>query len=189
MPADVAHRDASFLGLGPHDLDVLLAALLGELGEHDADRLAVAGRVDAEVGVADRLLDGVQRTRIEWADQHHPRLRRLERRQLLQRGRGAVVLGLQLVEHRRVGAAGSHGREILPGEIDGSGHLLDCVLDDVVDHGWSFRKYVSDEAGVGRGRLRRAPTCRCVRRRRHVRYWTRHRARRRAYRDCCRGPG
>ena len=55
--AQVAHRDPAVLGLGPGDLDVLLAALLGQLGEHAAQHLAVVGRVDAEVGVADGPLD------------------------------------------------------------------------------------------------------------------------------------
>src|SRR5262245_39840900 len=52
VPSEVADRHATVFGLGTGDLDVLLAALLGELGEHAAQQLAVVGRVHAEVGVA-----------------------------------------------------------------------------------------------------------------------------------------
>src|SRR4051794_31169554 len=41
----VADRDPAVLGLGARDLDVLLAALLGELGEDAAQHLAVVGGV------------------------------------------------------------------------------------------------------------------------------------------------
>src|SRR3954465_4365572 len=55
--AGAANRDPGVLGLVLGQLDVLLTPLLGELGQGHADRLAVVGGVDAEVGVADRLLD------------------------------------------------------------------------------------------------------------------------------------
>src|SRR6185437_10402004 len=37
VAADVADGDPAVLGLGPGHLDVLLAALLGQVGEHDPD--------------------------------------------------------------------------------------------------------------------------------------------------------
>jgi hypothetical protein len=57
MASDVAHRDAAFFGLLLGDLDELLTALLGQLGEDTTDHLAVIGWVDPEIGFADRLLD------------------------------------------------------------------------------------------------------------------------------------
>src|SRR3712207_2515476 len=51
--AHVAHRHPTVLGLGAGELDVLLATLLGQLGEDAAQHLAVVGWVDAQVGVAD----------------------------------------------------------------------------------------------------------------------------------------
>src|SRR4051794_3230656 len=58
--AHVADGDLGVLALGTGLLDQVTAALLGQLGEHHADDLAVVGRVDAEVAVADGLLDGRQ---------------------------------------------------------------------------------------------------------------------------------
>src|SRR6478609_4429119 len=71
---DVVLADLAVLGLGLGDLDVLLATLLGELREHAPDHLAVVGRVDAEVGVADRLLDGLHRALVVGLDEDDPRL-------------------------------------------------------------------------------------------------------------------
>src|SRR5688500_13559634 len=44
--AHAAYGDAALLGLGPGQLDELLAALLGELGQRHAQDLAVVGGVD-----------------------------------------------------------------------------------------------------------------------------------------------
>ena len=57
VAADRADRHLGVLALALGDLDQVAAALLGELREDDADDRAVVGRVDAEVAVADGLLD------------------------------------------------------------------------------------------------------------------------------------
>src|SRR5579875_2895748 len=57
VPPDVADRDPALLRLVAGDLDEVAAAVLGALREDDADDGAVTARVDAEVAVADRLLD------------------------------------------------------------------------------------------------------------------------------------
>ena len=131
----VAHRDPAVLGLGAGDLDVLLAALLGELGEHAAQHLAVVGRVHAEVGVADRLLDVGHRAHVVGRDQDDPRLGGGERGELLQRRRGAVVVDEDLVEHARVCArpariAANSSRV----GLDRLVHLAVGLVEDVVDH-------------------------------------------------------
>ena len=57
VAAHLADAVAAFLGVLVHELRQLLAALLGQRGNRDADDLAVVGRVQPEVGAADRLLD------------------------------------------------------------------------------------------------------------------------------------
>ena len=76
----VAHRDARVLGLVLHHLDQLLAPLLGEQRHRHAHGFAAGRRIEAEVGLADRLLDGaghllLERRHADGApvDQHHLR--------------------------------------------------------------------------------------------------------------------
>src|SRR2546430_14400532 len=66
-------RDASLLGKLVDHLDQLLAALLGERGDGDADDIAVVGGREAQVGSEDRLLDGLEEALV-------PRLHRQEDR-------------------------------------------------------------------------------------------------------------
>src|SRR5262245_34689666 len=57
VAAHLAYAVAPFLGELVHQLRHLLAPLLGERGQRDAHDFAVVGRVEAEIGAADRLLD------------------------------------------------------------------------------------------------------------------------------------
>src|SRR5499427_10508482 len=139
IAADVADRHPAVLRLMPRDLDVLPPALLGELGEDHPDDGAVVRRVHPEVAVADRLLDRAQRRLVERLYHHHPRLRDVERRQLVHGGLGAVVLGRDLAEHGRVGAAGPDGAELLLGDRDGLVHLFLGPEEDIVYHCRSCR--------------------------------------------------
>jgi hypothetical protein len=132
--AQVAHRDPAVLGLGAGDLDVLLAALLGELREDAAEHLAVVGRVHAQVGVADRLLDAGHRTHVVGLDQDDPGLGSRERRELLERGRSAVVVDEDLAEHARLGPTGPDRGELLARGLDRLVHLAVGLVEDVVDH-------------------------------------------------------
>src|SRR5262252_7414777 len=134
VPADVANGDPAVLRLVPRDLDVLAPALLGELREDDPDDRAVIGRVDAKVAVPDRLLDRCQRCLVEWLDNHHPRLRHMERSQLVHGCLGPVVLGRDLVEHRRMRPAGADAGELLLGDRDGLLHLLLGLEEGIVNH-------------------------------------------------------
>src|SRR5688572_26032088 len=138
VPAKVADRHPAVLGLGTGDLDVLLAALLGELGEHAAQHLAVVGRVDAEVRVADGALDVADRAHVVRRDQDDAGLLRGERRELLDRGGRTVVVDHDLAEHGRVGAPRPDRREVLAGRLDRLVHLAVGLVEDVVDHGGSL---------------------------------------------------
>ena len=58
VAADLAHGIAPFLGVLVHDPRQLLAALLGERGDRNPDDLAVRRRVETEVALLNRALDG-----------------------------------------------------------------------------------------------------------------------------------
>src|SRR5215469_6220766 len=146
VPADVADRHPAVLRLVPCDLDVLPPALLGELGEDHPDDDAVVRRVHPEVTIADRLFDRAQRRLVERLHHHHPRFGDVERRQLVDRGLGAVVLGRDLAEHGRVGAAGPDDTELLLGDRDGLFHLFLGPEEDLVYHCGSCRSLAGPPA-------------------------------------------
>src|ERR1700681_1312523 len=60
VAADVAHRDTGLLRLAVPQLDEVLAGLLGQLRDGDADHVTVVARIEPEVALLDRLLDGAQ---------------------------------------------------------------------------------------------------------------------------------
>src|SRR5438876_7922278 len=62
---DLAHGDPVLLGHVAHDLHELLPPLLGELRDRQADQLAVVRRRQAQIGLLDRLLDRLDRARVE----------------------------------------------------------------------------------------------------------------------------
>ena len=65
VAADVANRDPALLGDAVHHLDHLAAALLGQLGDLQADDVAVVARRQADVGLLDRFLDRPDRALVE----------------------------------------------------------------------------------------------------------------------------
>src|SRR5690606_15572177 len=62
----------------------------------------------------------------------------LQTSELLERGRGAVVLDEDLLEQCGVGPPRAHTREVIPRDIDGFDHLLFGVGQNVADHGNSL---------------------------------------------------
>ena len=69
VAADMAGGDARLLGIFVRDLDQLLAALGVELGDRDAEELALDDRVEAEIGLADGAVDGLDRGRSQtWTE-------------------------------------------------------------------------------------------------------------------------
>ena len=98
VTSNVANRDAALLGQMADDLDELLAALLGELGNRQPDDLAVVRGVQPEVGLQDRPLDRLHRARVERLDREQARLGDVDRRELLDRRLLAVVVDRDPVE-------------------------------------------------------------------------------------------
>src|SRR5262249_29178268 len=92
-------------------------------------------RVETEVTLPDRLLDGLERALVPRLDRDHARLGHVDVRHLRERRRGAVVIDLQAVQEARVRAPGAELRELalerFVGLRDGSGEL---AL-NVVQHG------------------------------------------------------
>src|SRR5699024_3494237 len=67
-----------------------------------------------------------------------PGLGRLERRELLERGRCTVVVDLDVGEQCGVGAAGADRREVVLCELDGLVHLLSGLGQCLFNHGSLF---------------------------------------------------
>src|ERR1700730_2595173 len=130
----VANRHPRFLGSVANELDVLLATLLGQRRDRDADHLAVAGRVQALIAGSERLLDRTDLALVIDLDHQQTRLRGAYLRQLVERGRRAVVRHHDLVDERRVGPAGSNGRQLGGEMIDRLRHLGLRLAHDRIDH-------------------------------------------------------
>src|SRR5690606_18192709 len=124
LAPDVAHGDLAFFTLLLGELGHLLAALLGHLRNHYSDDLAVVGRVDPEVGVADRGLHRLQLAGVVRLDDHHPRFRHVDAGQLVQRSWRTVVVDGDSGEHRGIRAPGADAGELLPGHLHRLLHLL-----------------------------------------------------------------
>ena len=88
LGADTSHLDAGVLSPGAGELDVVLAALLGQCRQGDADDGAVIGGVDAEVGLADGGDDVLHGGAVEGADQDGAGLGDRQGGELLERGGG-----------------------------------------------------------------------------------------------------
>src|SRR6202011_1413926 len=64
LAADVAHRDPGVFALGFGLLDQFATAFLGQLRYRHPDQRAVVGRINPQVGVANRRLDGTELARL-----------------------------------------------------------------------------------------------------------------------------
>src|SRR5215208_5436878 len=133
VAADVAHRDPPLLRHVARQLDELLPPLLGQLRDRKADELAVVRRLQTEVGLLDRLLDRLDRGRVERLDGEHARLGDVDRRQVLERRRRPVVVDLDPVEQRGRRPAGADGVEVLVRRLDRLVHSARGVPQEFVD--------------------------------------------------------
>src|SRR3954447_532201 len=133
VAADVPDRDLALLRHVARQLDELLAPLLCQLRDREADQLAVVRGLEPEVRLLDRLLDRLDRGRVERLDGEHARLGHVDRRQVLERRRGSVVVDLDPVEQRGRRTAGTHGVEVLVRRLDGLVHTACGVAEEFVD--------------------------------------------------------
>src|SRR5688500_15533736 len=117
--------DAALFDLLVQHLHQILAALLGERRDVEADDRAVGIRREAEVRRLDRLLDGFDDAAVVGLDQDLPRLGRVDLRELDQRRRHTVRLDLELLHERRRRAAGPHGGDVVLERLD---RLLEARL-------------------------------------------------------------
>src|SRR3989442_2291075 len=132
VAADVPDRDPALLRVPAHELDELLAPLLGQLRDRQADYLAVVRRLEPELGLQDRLLDRLDLGRVERLHCEEARLRRVDRRHLLQRRLLAVVVDLDAVEQGRRGASRADAVELGTGRLDRLVHPPRGVLQQLV---------------------------------------------------------
>src|SRR5215217_1469973 len=133
VAADVADRDLALLAQPADDLHQLPAALLGELGDLQADDLSVVVRRQADVGLEDRPLDRLHGVLVVGLHRQQARLGGGDGRELLQGRHRAVVVHHDPVEQGRAGAARAHGAELAPRRVYGLVHVVARVREEVVD--------------------------------------------------------
>src|SRR4051794_4576229 len=83
VAADVADRDLGGLGVFVRDLDEFLAPFFVELGNPQAEYLALGGRAKTKIGIDDRLLHRLDHGFVPDLHRKHPRLRHADRRKLV----------------------------------------------------------------------------------------------------------
>ena len=103
----IADCDLAVLGHTPDDLHEILAPLLGQCRDREADELAVVRGREPQVGLLDGALDPFQRTRVERLNDEQARLWRGDRGEALERRRRAVVVRRDAVEKRGRRPAGA----------------------------------------------------------------------------------
>jgi hypothetical protein len=101
MATNVPHRNSSVLGSLVDQLGEVLPPLLGELGKGQPDHHAIVRRGQAQVGLQDGLLHGRHGVLVERLDHQEPGLGHRERRQLVNRRVGSVVVDGHPIEDGR----------------------------------------------------------------------------------------
>jgi hypothetical protein len=104
------------------DLHHLLAALLVHFGDAQANDLALGLGIEAEIGLADRLLDRRNHAPVPHLHGQEARLRDAHGRDLGDRHGRAVGIDLKRIEQARRGAAGPQAAEVVLQGIDGALH-------------------------------------------------------------------
>src|SRR5437773_6089637 len=107
VAADVADGDPRLLGLLADELDVLLAALLGQRWDRHADHLAVVGGVQTLVARAEGLLERANLALVVDLHDQQARLGDADLGELVERRRRAVVRDHDPVDQRGIRAAGA----------------------------------------------------------------------------------
>ena len=104
------------------DLDHFLAALLVEFGNADAQDLAFDRRAQAEIGVADRLVDGRHHALVPDLDRKGARFRHADRRDLDERRALAIGLDMDRLQQARGGAPGAQAAQFVLERLDRALH-------------------------------------------------------------------
>ena len=114
--------------------DDVLATLLGERRNVEADDRPVDVGHQADVALLDGLLDGAEDAAIPGLDDDLMRLRDADRGQLVERRRRAVVLDVEALDQRRRRPPGPQALEVTLHGLDCAAHLVIRVGDDVGAH-------------------------------------------------------
>src|SRR3989475_1733971 len=122
MAAEGADFDAGILDLFVEQLHEILAALLIERGDVEANHRAVVARSEPQVGREDGFLDRLYETAVPGLDDDEPRLGRADRGERDERARRSVCVDLELLDEARGGATGPHARELVFERIDRLAH-------------------------------------------------------------------
>ena len=109
----IAHRHPVLLCDLLHMSDDLLAAFFRQLGDGNADHLAVITRRETEVGFENRFFDLGHGIAIKRLDDQQPGLRSAQRGKLVQRGCRAIIIDNYMLQKRCGCPAGSEFREFL----------------------------------------------------------------------------
>src|SRR3990170_3065297 len=126
--------------LRAHVLAELLAALLGERRQRHADHAARGRRVQAQVGLADGLLDRGHHALVPGRHAERARIAHGDTGHLTERGLVAVVVDADALEQPRMRPSGADLAEIGLQGLDGFGHprlRVFLYLFDILRHGQS----------------------------------------------------
>src|SRR5437868_5832107 len=112
IPAAVPHCYPGFLRALMDLLHQLLAAILRQLGQHEADDLAVIGWIDAQVRLLDGFLDRTEHAAVPRLDQHHAGIGSADIGHAIDRRRRAVVVHLDSIEQSWTSPTGADRLEV-----------------------------------------------------------------------------
>ena len=130
VAADGAHGDLRVLGFLLDLLGQILAALGVQLGEDQADDLAVIVGIQAQIAGLDGLFDGLEHVPFPGLDDHHAGFGHGHVADLVQgRGRAVIIHG-DAVQQLGIGAAGADGLHIILQHGDGFIHLGLCLIEN-----------------------------------------------------------
>src|SRR5712692_7499999 len=131
----VTHGDAALLGELVHHLDQLTAALLRERRQWHPNQVALRSGVQAEVRLANGLLDGRRQRLVERLDREQPRLGRGDHPDLVERDLAAVRFDPHEIEQGRRGLPAPDRAELPLGRLHRLVHRLAGVLGQLGNRG------------------------------------------------------
>ena len=114
-------------------LHQLLAALLGERRNGQADDLAVVGRVEAQVGDADGLLDRPDLRNVPRLDGDQRRLGNVQVGNLVERRGRTVIVHADMIQESQGSAPGADGGHLVLQVRNGLFHARLLVGFDILD--------------------------------------------------------